>query len=81
MATVKSIMEILLLASTDPFVSSSGSGRVNRGGGWSSNAEYCSSVCRRNYRPGYRNYFIGFRLASPQSDRREKVGAPERNGA
>ena len=41
----------------------SGSYRVNRGGCWGSFERYCRSSFRRNYSPGYRSYYLGFRLA------------------
>jgi len=44
---------------------SSGSSRVNRGGGWDSNAADTRAAIRgRNY-PGSRNIILGFRLALP----------------
>ena len=41
----------------------SGSYRVRRGGCWGSFERYCRSSFRRNYSPGYRSYYLGFRLA------------------
>ena len=46
----------------DPEGPSSGSDRVARGGSWYSVARYVRSANRDIYFPGYRNYFIGFRL-------------------
>ncbi len=40
-----------------------GSNRVARGGNWYSTAQYCRSANRSNNSPGYRNNFIGARLA------------------
>jgi len=48
---------------TDPAGPSSGSLRVNRGGGWSSNAGFCRSAFRDCYSPGFRYGYLGFRLA------------------
>ncbi len=39
-----------------------GSSRVVRGGGWSSDAEYCASANRTHSSPGYRYAYRGFRL-------------------
>ena len=49
-------------AVTDPVGTSSGSGRVIRGGGWVSTASLCRSALRWDD-PGYRFYSLGFRLA------------------
>jgi len=43
-------------------ISSRASGRVNRGGGWSNLAVNCRSAYRLYGAPGYRDYFLGFRL-------------------
>jgi formylglycine-generating enzyme required for sulfatase activity len=52
---------------SDPKGPPSGSYRVLRGGGWADDAEDCRSAYRNYYTPGYRNYYIGFRLAlSPE---------------
>ena len=54
---------------TDPAGPSSGSDRVNRGGGWSNAAQNCRSALRLWYAPGIRSDNLGFRLAlapSPQ---------------
>ena len=40
-----------------------GSFRVNRGGGWSSDAAYCRSGIRIRYQPGIRSFSSGFRPA------------------
>ena len=48
---------------TDPKGPSSGAFRVFRGGSFNDSAEGCRSAGRYNYSPGYRNVFIGFRLA------------------
>jgi formylglycine-generating enzyme required for sulfatase activity len=46
----------------DPAGPSSGSGRVIRGGGWSSTARFCRSAFRGHDAPGYRYGYLGFRL-------------------
>jgi formylglycine-generating enzyme required for sulfatase activity/predicted Ser/Thr protein kinase len=43
-----------------------GSNRVNRGGGWDCDANYCRGAYRFNFRPDNRFYSIGFRLVSPK---------------
>jgi len=48
---------------TDPVGPSSGSGRVVRGGSWSSGARDCRSACRYNNGPAFRRSGLGFRLA------------------
>ena len=48
---------------TDPTGPSSGSGRVGRGGSWSSGAGGCRSALRRGSRPDARSSVLGFRLA------------------
>ncbi len=40
-----------------------GSNRVIRGGSWVSGAGVCRSACRVRGGPGYRDYYLGFRLA------------------
>jgi hypothetical protein len=40
-----------------------GSGRVIRGGSWSPYPQHCRVAYRFSYAPGFRNGFIGFRLA------------------
>ena len=47
---------------TDPTGGNSGSTRVIRGGGWNATAQYLRSAFRYFGSPGYRNYYIGFRL-------------------
>lgn len=47
---------------TDPKGSSSGSGRVLRGGSWGSNSVYCTSSNRDAYYPAYGHDIFGFRL-------------------
>lgn len=48
---------------TDPKGAASGSGRVSRGGSWFLEAGDCRSACRDFVEPGYRDFFLGFRLA------------------
>jgi formylglycine-generating enzyme required for sulfatase activity len=48
----------------DPVGPSSGTSRVNRGGGWYLDAGYCRSAYRDRNFPGYRNDRIGLRLAA-----------------
>jgi len=48
---------------TDPTGPSSGSGRVGRGGSWSSGAGGCRSARRSGSRPAARSSVLGFRLA------------------
>ncbi len=48
---------------TDPQGPSSGSDRVNRGGGWLSYACNCRSAFRNSNYPSYGHYNLGFRLA------------------
>jgi len=48
---------------TDPTGPSSGSGRVNRGGGWGSGAWSARSANRSRCEPGIRYYDLGFRPA------------------
>ena len=47
---------------TDPQGPASGSKRVRRGGGWISYAGFCRASSRRNYSPGDRSFYLGFRL-------------------
>ena len=47
---------------TDPTGPSSGSHRVNRGGGWSGHAKYCRVSDRYYYSPSKRGSNLGFRL-------------------
>jgi formylglycine-generating enzyme required for sulfatase activity len=46
---------------TDPHGPVTGSDRLLRGGGWSSDAWYCRTANRISFSPGYGNNFIGFR--------------------
>jgi len=48
---------------TDPTGATSGTYRVSRGGGWSSNARGCRSADRSYGGPGFRGYDLGFRLS------------------
>ncbi|MBW2709650.1 MAG: formylglycine-generating enzyme family protein, partial [Deltaproteobacteria bacterium] len=48
---------------TDPTGPTSGSYRVDRGGGWSNSAGYCRSAVRGWNEPGNRDRYLGFRLA------------------
>ena len=48
---------------TNPTGPSSGSGRVDRGGSWGSNARYCRVANRGNDTPDHRNRYLGLRLA------------------
>ena len=48
---------------TDPTGASSGSYRVNRGGGWCDDAWFCRSAFRYRFTPSYRIIILGFRLA------------------
>ena len=48
---------------TDPTGAFSGSRRVNRGGGWHSGARNCRSAYRGKIFPGYRDDYLGFRVA------------------
>ena len=48
---------------TDPRGSSTGSGRVFRGGSWDASAGYCRSALRHYDSPDSRDYDLGFRLA------------------
>ena len=54
-----------LSAATDPVGASSGSYRVNRGGGWDGGASICRSACRYYgyYYPSNCYYDLGFRLS------------------
>lgn len=42
-----------------------GSARVVRGGTWYGDARYCRAAYRRGNEPGYRSFFLGFRLVLP----------------
>ena len=48
---------------TNPTGPATGSVRVMRGGSWGNYPQGCRVAVRNVYSPGYRNYFIGFRLA------------------
>jgi len=48
---------------TDPLVSSEGSNRVYRGGGWSGAPVYCRSAFRGRSTPDNRNSSLGFRVS------------------
>ncbi|MCX6278122.1 MAG: SUMF1/EgtB/PvdO family nonheme iron enzyme [Bacteroidetes bacterium] len=47
---------------SNPEGPSSGSDRVFRGGGWLIYPQYCRTSYRSDRTPGYRNYYLGFRL-------------------
>jgi formylglycine-generating enzyme required for sulfatase activity len=49
---------------SDPIGPASGSNRVFRGGSWLSYARYCRSAGRIRDEPGFRYYFLGFRLCA-----------------
>ncbi len=51
------------VAQTNPTGPTSGSGRVERGGGWGSYANDCRVSCRKSNNPDYRDSDLGFRLA------------------
>jgi formylglycine-generating enzyme required for sulfatase activity len=48
---------------TDPVVAIGGARRVRRGGEWGSLAAFCRSAFRSGFRPTYRDYDLGFRVA------------------
>jgi formylglycine-generating enzyme required for sulfatase activity len=50
-------------SATDPRGANSGDFRVNRGGAWLSNAQYCRSAFRSNPVPSRRSLSLGFRVA------------------
>jgi formylglycine-generating enzyme required for sulfatase activity len=59
-------------AASDPGGSTSGSGRVHRGGGWDNSVSYCRVAFRCNSYPASGDSRVGFRLArssAPQSGR------------
>ena len=57
-------------AVTDPIGPASGVARVDRGGGWPSNARGCRSALRDRSGPGFRGGYLGFRVAlAPVSER------------
>ncbi len=49
-------------AQSDPTGASPGMYRVNRGGGWDSNADFCQSAFRLHYSPDFRSISLGFRV-------------------
>ncbi len=53
-------------AQRDPQGPSSGSYRVIRGGSWFYDARYARAAIRYGYGPGYRDSYLGFRLATVQ---------------
>ena len=54
-----------IMAQTNPKGGRSGSHRIIRGGNWYTNAQFCRSACRNNYRtPGDRDCLTGFRIVS-----------------
>ena len=55
----------------DPSGSSSGSGRVERGGGWSSSADDCTSAFRGGYSPSSADFSDGFRLVRTLNNKTE----------
>jgi formylglycine-generating enzyme required for sulfatase activity len=57
---------------TDPRGPTSGSYRVNRGGGWGGTARYCRSADRHGNALGNRNGTLGFRLVSTGFCRRAR---------
>ena len=48
---------------TNPTGPSTGSRRVNRGGGWNCYVKYCCVSYRNYWAPDFRNNFLGLRLA------------------
>lgn len=54
-------------ADGDPKGPATGSLRVFRGGSWGSDAWYCRSSLRIRIFPAYRNFFLGFRVATVPS--------------
>jgi formylglycine-generating enzyme required for sulfatase activity len=53
----------------DPAGPPEGSDRVDRGGSWGSFGSRCRSASRRGITPGYRDYYLGFRVALVPSGR------------
>ncbi|MDR1274647.1 MAG: formylglycine-generating enzyme family protein [Odoribacteraceae bacterium] len=50
-------------ARDNPLDTSSGFNRVDRGGSWINDADYCRVAYRDDYAPGDSNHILGFRLA------------------
>ena len=48
---------------TNPYNSTAGSNRVERGGGWYNDATSTRVAIRRNYSPSSADYYLGFRIA------------------
>lgn len=57
-----------LVYGTDPDGSASGSSRVQRGGSWRNNSDYCTSSYRGSFGPSGRISDLGFRLVMVLSD-------------
>jgi len=51
--------------SSNPQGPSSGSGRVNRGGGWFNGADYCRAASRDSSNPDFAISIVGFRVVRP----------------
>ena len=51
----------------DPEVTTKGSSRVSRGGGWVLSSGFCRCAARYAHGPGFRGFGLGFRFASVQS--------------
>ncbi len=60
--------------STDPTGPSTGSDRVNRGGGWYSTSQYCRSANRDWFTSSYRSDNLGFRVSSSVMAEPSQVG-------
>jgi formylglycine-generating enzyme required for sulfatase activity len=54
---------------TDPSGPSQAALRVGRGGGWDGISLYARSAVRMRHAPGYRDRYLGFRVARGQSSR------------
>ena len=52
----------------DPSGPTTGSNRVNRGGGWRYNGWHCQSAYRFINVPGYRHGILGFRVSRVPAD-------------
>jgi formylglycine-generating enzyme required for sulfatase activity len=61
-------------AQVDPLGAAAGSGRVNRGGGWSNYARDCRSALRGRNTPGNRDDNLGFRVALSSVFERSSAG-------